>query len=71
MRHQRREWFSELLADFRAWRYRLSVQAFTMNGNPARILWQRWAIKMKKTAGLVDRPWLSSTGACAAPPRSR
>jgi SAM-dependent methyltransferase len=42
MRHHRREWFTELLADFEIDEY-VELDAMTMNGNPARIaqLWCR------------------------------
>jgi SAM-dependent methyltransferase len=41
LRHHSREWFEELLADFRIDRM-VELDATTMNGNPARI-WQWWA----------------------------
>jgi SAM-dependent methyltransferase len=41
LRHHPREWFDELLADFRV-EESLELDARTMNGNPARIL-QMWA----------------------------
>jgi len=42
LRHHRREWFSELLADFEIEEF-VELDAMTMNGNPARIaqLWCR------------------------------
>ena len=43
VRHQRREWFTELLADFQVLQA-VEPDVLTMNGNPARIL-QWWAIK--------------------------
>ena len=41
LRHHSREWFDELLADFRV-EESVELDARTMNGNPARIL-QMWA----------------------------